>query len=105
MSQFDVYKNPSKATRKHLPYLLDVQNNFLDDLSTRIVIPLGLKTSFKNEAMDKLTPCVTYLDEELLILTPQLASVPNSILKEQIGSLAHLRHEILNALDFAISGI
>ncbi|MDM3871084.1 CcdB family protein [Porticoccus sp. W117] len=105
MSQFDVYKNPSKTSKKHLPYLLDVQNNFLEDLSTRIVIPLGLKSSFRNEEMDKLTPTISYLDEELLLLTPQISSVPASILKNQIGSLAHIRSEIINSLDFAISGI
>ncbi|MGS2724440.1 CcdB family protein [Porticoccus sp. GXU_MW_L64] len=105
MSQFDVYKNPGKASKEHLPYLLDIQNNFLEDLSTRIVVPLGLKSSFRNEDMDRLTPTVNYLDEELLLLTPQLSSVPASILKDQIGSLAHIRLEIINALDFAIAGI
>ena len=56
MVQFDVYPNPSRTTKKHMPYLLDIQNSFLSDLSTRIVIPLGLKTSFNNEAMTRLTP-------------------------------------------------
>ena len=105
MTQFDVYKNPSKTTRRFLPYLLDIQNPFLSDLSTRLVIPLGFKSAFKNEAMDRLTPEVSYDGEKLLVLTPQMSSVPSSALKNPIGSLAHFRNEIINSLDFAISGI
>lgn len=105
MAQFDVYKNPSKSSKKHLPYLVDVQNAFLDALATRIVIPLGLKASFRNASMSRLTPEIIYLDEELLLLTPQMASIPSSILKHPIGSLTHFRTQIIDALDFAISGI
>lgn len=88
-----------------MPYLLDIQNSFLSDLSTRIVIPLGLRSSLNNEAMSRLTPEVSYEGEQLLILTPQMASVSSSILKKPIGSLAHFRDEIINSLDFAVSGI
>ena len=105
MAQFDVYPNPSKTTKKHLPYLLDIQNPYLSDLSSRIVIPLGSKSAFKNEAMDRLTPEVTYEGGELLILTPQISSVPTSILQKPLGSLSHFREEIINSLDFAVSGI
>ncbi|MBU2886096.1 CcdB family protein [Gilvimarinus agarilyticus] len=105
MAQFDVYPNPSKVTKKYLPYLLDIQNPFLSDLSSRIVIPLGLKTALKNEALDRLTPEVSFEDAQLLILTPQMSSVPASILKNPIGTLSHFRSEIIGSLDFAISGI
>lgn len=105
MTQFDVYKNPSKSTRRFMPYLVDIQNPFLSDLSSRLVIPLGFKSSFKNEVMNSLTPEVLYDEEPLLVLTPQMSSVPSSVLRNPIGSLAHFRSEIINSLDFAISGI
>lgn len=105
MSQFDVYQNPSRTTKKYLPYLLDIQNPFLNDLSTRLVIPLGFKSAFKNEAMSRLTPEVSYEGEELLILTPQMSSVSVSILKKPLGSLSHFRNEIISSLDFAVTGI
>lgn len=41
MAQFDVYPNPSKTSRAHYPYLVDIQSSLLKDLAPRIVIPLG----------------------------------------------------------------
>ncbi len=46
-----------------------------------------------------------YEGEEFLLLIPQIASVPAKSLKNPIGSLSHLRDEIIAALDFAITGI
>lgn len=105
MPQFDVYLNPSTKSRKHFPYLLDIQSPYIADISTRIVIPLGYASSFQNEAMNILTPEIDYNGERFLLLTPQISSVPVKILKEPIGSLSHFRDQIINALDFAIAGI
>ncbi len=105
MRQFDVYANPSKHTREAYPYILDIQSDAISDIATRIVVPLGLKKDFKNEQLKKLTPTVEYEKQELLILIPQIASIPTKVLKKPIGSLSHLREEIISALDFAITGI
>ncbi|MGL6159493.1 CcdB family protein [Microbulbifer sp.] len=105
MAQFDVYRNLSKATQKAFPFILDVQHEYISDLNTRIVLPLGRLKYFQNENLGKLTPTVEYEGEELLILTPQIASMPRNKLKNPIGTLEHFRSEILAALDFAITGI
>ena len=105
MAQFDVFKNPSTTTRKHYPYLVDVQSPYLDELATRIVIPLGKAELFKNTAMKGLTSEVVFHDENLLLLTPQISSISRKQLKDPIGSISHLRDELTNALDFAIFGI
>ncbi|MGH1471813.1 MAG: CcdB family protein [Cellvibrionaceae bacterium] len=39
------------------------------------------------------------------MLTPKIASVPVKTLKNSIGSLIHLRDEIIASIDFAITGI
>ena len=105
MALFDVYPNPSKATKKAYPYLLDIQSETISDIATRIVLPLGKLRSFEDKNMKHLTPVIEYNSEKLLILTPQISSVPAKILKTPIGSLAHNRNEIIAALDFAITGI
>jgi toxin CcdB len=40
--QFDVYRNPDASTRSRFPYLLDIQSDLLDSLSTRVVVPLAV---------------------------------------------------------------
>lgn len=105
MAQFDVYINPSQASRKHYPYLVDIQSPFIADIATRIVFPLGVASLFSNQSMARLTPEITYQDEKLLLLTPQIAAVPAKLLTERIGSLAHFREQIISSLDFAIAGV
>jgi len=105
MAQFDVYPNPSAASRKHYPFLVDIQSPHLQELTTRIVIPLGRASSFQDLAMNRLTPLTSFQDEKLIVLTPQISSISRRQLKDPVGSLAHLREELMNALDFAILGI
>lgn len=105
MAQFEVYANPSKKSRVYYPYLIDIQNNYISSLDTRIVIPLGKASYFENEIMTKLQIKVAYEDQELILMTPQISSIPRSSLKEPVGSLQHLQQEIIDALDFAITGI
>ncbi|WP_339752370.1 CcdB family protein [uncultured Marinobacter sp.] len=105
MAQFDVYPNPSKTSKAHYPYLVDIQSPLLTDLATRIVIPLAKRAAFGGQAMQGLTPEITFADQELLLLTPQISSVPEKQLKNPIGSLSHFRDQIVGALDLAITGI
>ena len=105
MAQFDVFRNPSAATRKHFPYLVDIQSTYLEELATRIVIPLGKASLFKKATMKRLTPEVTFQDELFVLLTPQISAMPRKQLKDPIGSLSHMRDDLFDAMDFAIFGI
>ena len=105
MSQFDVYQNPSAALRKAYPYILDVQHSVIDELSTRIVIPLGRLSDFRNEQMKTLSPVVEHDGENLVLLTTQLTSMSAQRLTKPVGSLSALRPEIVAAIHFAITGI
>ena len=41
MAQFAVYKNKSARSKSVFPLLVDVQSDLLDELQTRVVIPLS----------------------------------------------------------------
>ena len=104
MAQFDVYVNPNPKTRKTTPYLLDVQNNLLDMLSTRVVVPL--KPVVKNvKPARHLNPCFVINNKTVYMSTAELVGVPKSAMGKQVLSLVHKRFEIINALDFLITGI
>jgi len=103
MSQFSVYSNPNTDTIGVFPYLVDVQNNLLENLSTRIVIPLARKST--HDAIDNLCPIITINNHRCVLLTQQIACVPVSVLQSLVCSIKEQRYEILNAMDFAITGI
>ncbi len=58
-----------------------------------------------NQAMKKLTPLIEYNDKKYLLVTPQLTSMPTRLLKQPLGTIELQRHHIIDALDFAITGI
>ena len=105
MAQFDVYINPSKKSREAYPYIIDIQNALISDIATRIVIPLGKLSHFRNEKMDSLTPAIEYENEQFILLTPQISSMPANLLKKPVGSVESLRDDIIATIDFAVTGI
>ena len=78
MAQFDVYTNPSKHTKKAYPYILDIQHELISDIATRMVVPLGDAKQLRNEELKGLTPKVEFEDKNLLILIPQISSIPSN---------------------------
>jgi toxin CcdB len=105
MAQFEVYENTSKQTRKAYPFILDLQHSLIEDIATRIVVPLGNAELLNNEELKGLTPKVEFEGNQLLVLIPQITSMPAKSLRNPIGTLSHLRDEIISSLDLAIIGI
>jgi len=103
MKQFDLYRNTNPRTSEVIPLLLDVQSDLLASLNTRMVIPLSRAKGLTG--INRLMPEVSVGDETLLLLTPQMAGIARRELGEPVGSLAHLRLEIIAAIDLLISGI
>lgn len=99
MARFDVRRD--KAGRA--PYLLDVQCDFLDDLETRLVIPL-LREGEMRGIIDRLHPRVAVEGEGLVVATNLMASVRKAQLGEVVESLASERDGVVAAIDFLLQG-
>lgn len=105
MCQFTLYENENKESKKAYPYFIDVQNNILDELNSRIVIPLSTYKALNDTNASKLCPVFEIKKETFVLLTHQMTSVPKSILKKKVTSLETSRHEILGAVDLLLTGI
>ena len=105
MAQFDVYRNPSSKTNRAYPFLVDAQNSVIDQLATRLVVPLTKNKTRNSLYMKNLTPEIEFEGETYLFLTQQLNSIPEDVLKDSIGSFAQSRELLIGAIDFAITGI
>lgn len=98
MARFDVYANPSRAEQAHTPYVLDVQNEHLGPLASRVVIPLRTPMSFGPPARD-LNPLVEVDGVTMVLDTASLASVSASLLKRPVARADRHRVDVLTALD------
>lgn len=98
MARFDVYANPDRAERRTTPYFLDVQNDYIDGLQSRVVIPLRHEAAFGPRARD-LHPVLVVGGERLVADTAALGAVPAADLRRPVAQLKDARHDILAALD------
>ena len=104
MKQFDVYTNTDSDTNQTYPYFVDVQTELLDVLNSRVVIPLT--AALLNKGLpDNICPKVEISGQQYYLLTYQITTVSRSFLRKYESSLLLNRTEIINSLDFLISGI
>lgn len=104
MAQFDVYENPNPASRKSIPYLLDVQTDLLDNLATRVVVPLVTTSAMPNPGRH-LNPAFSIGKTVVIMSTAEIAGVSVKSLGKKVCSIKEYRNEIVAALDFLITGI
>ncbi len=105
MSQFSVYENKDKATKKTYPYFLNVQNDLLDELNSRVVIPFSTPGSIKHRDVKKLCPTIQIKGKDCVLLTHQITTVPKSFLSSKVDKVDSFRTEIISAIDFLFTGI
>ena len=103
--QFYVYSNTNPASKGQYPYLLDVQNNLLADLKTRLVIPLTAQANCRSGVISKLCPVFNINGEPFVALTQQMAGIELRLLGAEVADLSAYRTEIIAAIDFAVVGI
>lgn len=100
MAQFDVYTNTNPKSNQLFPYLLNIQHDLLSNLVTRVVVPLCAD----NNPITKLNPIFVIEDVKVFMSTADMAGVPLSSCGELVVNLEKKRSEIINALDFIVSG-
>jgi toxin CcdB len=98
MARYDVYASPNGAS-----FLLDVQADLLDDLNTRVVVPL-MSVNAAPAPARQLNPMFDIRSERCVMATQFLSAVPVSILKTPVVSLAKYDREIDGALDMLLAG-
>lgn len=99
MARFDAYR--SKAGKA---MLLDCQADLLSDLETRLVVPLLPQPDAPAPARN-LNPSFEIAGESYVMVTQYAAAMEVRELGPKAASLADHSHEIMNALDFLLTGV
>lgn len=98
MARLDVHK--LKGTKQ---LVIDCQTDLLDHISSRFVVPLVPADSLPLAAK-QLNPIFAVNDVPHVMLTQSAAAVAHRELGPVLVSLAEHDREILNALDFLLTG-
>jgi len=104
MAQFDIYRNQNPETNTFIPYLLDVQADLLDVLTTRVVAPLHTMESI-SAPIRHLNPVLEINGKRLVLSTAELAAVSKGVAGKPVGNMSIYRDDIIAALDFVFTGI
>ena len=102
MAQFDVHRTRGDAARL-APYLVILQNDFLNELASVIVAPMRPATKH-GKRVERLHVEVEFEGDKHVIAPEQMISLPRSLFGKRAGSVASVRQPLLAALDFVFLG-
>ena len=101
MAQFDVYENPDLSSAAEYPYWLDIQHPLHSRLQTRLVVPLSRSCE---HAIRGLEPSVNVQEGKFRAVFPEMVALPVEILGKRVENLSAQSGELIDAVDFLITG-
>jgi toxin CcdB len=103
--RFDVFRNPESRSARSFPYLLVLQSELLEMLTTVVVVPLVRRSTLAGTPTTRLNPVLRVEGDAVYMLTQQIGAVSAKSLSKQVTNLDVERIAITQALDFLFSGI
>lgn len=103
MARFDVYSNPDATDRAAIPFMLDVQSDYLEGLDTRVVIPLFATARF-NTRVRTLNAELQVAGKEVVMDTASIGAIPSMELGRPVANLSDQQLNIQDALDALFAG-
>lgn len=104
MAQYDVYANPSTSANQGIPYVVVIQSNLLDALSTRLTIPLAT-LGLKGKVPTALCPQISVKGQRLHALAHFAAPLPAKLLRNPVDHVAVQASVLVAAMDAVLSGV
>lgn len=104
MSQFLVYANADSASKRLIPYLLDVQSDLIETAGSRVVVPL-ITIEHAGGVIERLMPRIRVGDKLMVMDTAQVMGIPVQMLGKQVADAVQERQVILAAIDMLTHGI
>jgi toxin CcdB len=102
--QFDVFANPIPASRRDYPLVVAMQSSLLADSSNQVVAPLAPRRHMTG-AGNRLVPVVRIDDDEYVVFTPRLITLPAGALPRRVANLSRHREALLGAVDLLFYGV
>lgn len=104
MAQYDVFINPSSSSAGGIPFVVVIQSDLLDSLSTRLTMPLAA-LEFTGKVPTALCPVITVNGQRLHALAHYAAPLPAKVLRRPVDNVAAQASALVAAMDAVLSGI
>ena len=102
--QFDVFKNPNPAARKHVPFIISLQSEHLDHLATRLCAP-AKPARLSVKPIAGLMPEIEIEGQPFHVYMQEIAAIPAAVLTTRTASASQYRLQFVTAIDLIVSGI
>lgn len=103
MARYRAYRNPIKSEWTLTPFLLDVQNDLISAIETRVVVP-SRSLEYFSKPLELLNPVFEVKGRPVVMDTAALAAIPRAALKGEAADSHEHVFEIHNAIDFLFHG-
>ena len=103
MRQFDVFRSPSRSSRKFAPFLVVLQSDVTITSTTAVVAPLVVKRRLPEPS--RLFPAFAVEGQQVVLAVNELAAIRQQVLREHVTNLEAHRDSIITALDLLFLGI
>jgi toxin CcdB len=104
MAQFDVFANPVAPAKRSYPLVICLHSDLNASGTEAVVAPLALRSALPS-ATGRLAPIVRIDDQDYLVLTNNLTSLPVRDLGRRIANLSSHRQSLMGAIDLLFFGI
>jgi len=98
MARYDIH-----PVSTNTGFLLNIQSDLLEDLTTRVVVPLMPETKAP-KAAERLNPIFEIDGKRYVLVTQFLSSVSISMLATSVDNIAQHHDEIVAAIDMLTQG-
>jgi len=103
MAQYDVFPNPTHSGADGIPYVVVIQSDLLDALSTRLTMPLAeLDAAIK--VPTALCPVIVVKRKRLHALGHYAAPLPAKTLRRAVDNVSAQASASVSAMDAVMSG-
>lgn len=103
--QYHVHQNRDTASNKIYPLVLEVQSALLQDLATRVVLPMRKLKDYPAKLITKLNPIVGIEGVDYIVLAQQISVMPSKFIGTSLMDLTQQQHSIVSAVDCVLSGL
>ena len=101
--QYDICRNPDRASRSHVPYFVVLQGDLLSALATVIVAPVMPKRA--TDVIGRLNPVVELDGRSYYVTMQEMAGIPRNRLGPAVANLAGRHPDFVAAIDLIFTGI